>query len=233
MRSGATRPASRWPTTGAASATTATPTSAIVARRRCPGDPVVRRCLRRATSHAPPAPTATADRTARPAKLRALSPRLAAYSAAGARPIAATSRTRAPVSWQGAPGDQAPTRDRQREQERRRAIDPEGDVDVARLDDRQRVEREDLAGRQPDHQPPPTRGQDSGPDEDRRQPSQAGRRDGSDERDRQDQQGERRLLDQDREPEEDAAEGPASSGRSPDGQQGGDDRGRLREVDAE
>ncbi len=97
MRSGATRPASRWPTTGAAMARAATATRAIVAMRAAPADvAAVLRWRRPATSHAPPAPTATADSTARPAKLRAFSPRLAAYRAAGASPIAATRRRRGP-----------------------------------------------------------------------------------------------------------------------------------------
>ena len=134
---------------------------------------------------------------------------------------------------EGTPGDDAPAGDRDREQERGRAVDPERDVDVARLDDRQRVEREELAGRGPDHDPPPGGGQDRGTDEDRRQPSQTCRRDRPDQRHRQDEQRQGRLLDQDREAEQQTTDRPAPNRRSPDGEQGRDDRGRLWQVDAE
>ena len=197
--------------------------------------PLVLRWRRLATSHAPPAPTATADSTARPAKLRAFSPRLAAYRAAGASPIAATRRRRGP-----GPGERSA----------RQATIAQPAIAIATRNAVERSTRSATSTSRASMTDSALSGK-SWPVETqttihhqaavrtaapmKTAASRARRAGGTDptRRDRQDEQRQGRLLDQDREAEQDATDGPASSRRSPDGQQGRDDRGRLREVDAE
>ena len=203
--------------------------------RRAGDVAAVLRWRRPATSHAPPAPTATADSTARPAKLRAFSPRLAAYRAAGASPIAATRRRRGPR-----PGERSA----------RQATTPQPAIAIA---SRNAVERSTrsatstsrasmtdsaLSGKSwPVEAQTTTHHQaavrTAAPMKTAASRARRAGGDRPDQRHRQDEQRQGRLLDQDREAEQEATDGPATDRRAPDGEQGRDDRGRLRQVDAE
>ena len=127
-------------------------------------------------------------------------------------------------------GGHQPGRDKDGDERQGCPTDSERAGHVAALDDRDRVEREEHARLRPHEDPPPARHEESGGPEDsrHREPTAHGQNPKPGERQETHQCA--RFLDQKRQPEEAAGNGPSGGRRLPQGQHHADHHGRLGEV---